>query len=397
MSRTPHGESPMIRSIALPVFLAVIVFVLSLLPRDAEGCAAVRRSDRQDPPIRIAEESAIIVWDSVNKVEHFIRRAAFDTKSPDFGFLVPTPGPDLPKLTPVEDSIFRDMDKWILPRIVETAKYEFNPILCMFGSSKARDKKAAGVRVLTEVRVLAEQKVGGYETAILEADNTEALSKWLTDNKYSNDPELQSWLAPYVGAKWRITAFKISQDPTTGKLATTKPVRMSFKTERPFFPYREPESKPTTDAEKKAAQEEADRAQRTGEPFRESRLLRVHFVSATRSDAKLGNAAWHANVKWADQLIDEQRNQIAQETGIALDDLPAHMWLTTFEDTASPRPGKDEVYFDPAPDQTPIRPLDIVHYYTVNIPIDCALICVVLVIGLAGVIIRLRRKPEKPL
>src|ERR1019366_3826961 len=71
------------------VLLAGLTF--NLLPADAEGCAAIRRSDRPDDYIRIAEESAIIVWDPVKKIEHFIRRATFDTKSPDFGFLVPTP------------------------------------------------------------------------------------------------------------------------------------------------------------------------------------------------------------------------------------------------------------------------------------------------------------------
>ena len=38
---------------------------------------------------------------------------------------------------------------------------------------------------------------------------------------------------------------------------------------------------------------------------------------------------------------------------------PPGAWLTVFQDTKSPRPGKDEVYFDPAQDQTPIRPPDI--------------------------------------
>ena len=42
-------------------------------------------------PVAIANESAIIIWDSANKTEHFIRRASFQTMAKDFGFLVPTP------------------------------------------------------------------------------------------------------------------------------------------------------------------------------------------------------------------------------------------------------------------------------------------------------------------
>ena len=62
------------------------MFALSL--PQADGCASLPPLDGSS--IHIAEESAIVVWDPVKKVQHFIRRAAFDTKSPDFGFLVPS-------------------------------------------------------------------------------------------------------------------------------------------------------------------------------------------------------------------------------------------------------------------------------------------------------------------
>ncbi|MBI1830263.1 MAG: hypothetical protein HYR84_02295 [Planctomycetes bacterium] len=56
-----------------------------------------------------------------------------------------------------------------------------------------------------------------------------------------------------------------------------------------------------------------------------------------------------------------------------------------------------EVYFETAWDQTPIRPGDFIRYYEVHISIDGTLICVVLVIGLIGVIVPLRRKQDKAL
>jgi hypothetical protein len=384
-----------IRSITLPVFLAAIVFVLSLLPRDAEGCAAVRRSDRQDPPILIAEESAIIVWDAVEKVEHFIRRAAFDTPSPDFAFLVPTP--TLPVLKEVEDSIFRSMDKWIMPKIVEKADIRlFAPVFC-FGYRFLAERGGKGeVEEKDIVRILAEQSVGGFKATVLEADTTEPLAKWLKENGYSTDPELQSWLFPYVAAKWKIAAFKITQDPKTGQLATTKPVRMSFKTDRPFFPYREPEDKSSTNGagKKRGEKREFDKPDKDGRDRPPGRMLRVFFVSDVRMEGKLGDAAWHANVKWADQLTDEQRKQIAADTGVRENEMPAKAWLTTFEDSVSPRPGKEEVFFDPAKDQTPIRPPDFIRYYDVWIPIDCTLVGVGLVVTVVIRVIVKRRRPQ---
>ena len=365
----------MIRIFAGAMVVALLAALCIFPQADVEGCAAVRREN--GPSISIAEESAIIVWDPAKKVQHFIRRAAFDTKSPDFGFLVPTPTvPKLP-LVEVEDGIFRAMDSWLVPKTVEKTRTSFAPLLCMFGCMTAtKSDMRTGKADKDSVRVLHEQKVGGFETAVLEADNTEDLGNWLKKNGYSSDPELQSWLVPYIGAKWKITAFKISKDPNTGGLATTKAVRMSFATERPFFPYREPEGKPTKEEEKKGGHE--------------SRRLRVLFVSDKRMEGKLGDQSWHAAVKWSDQLNEIQRRQIATDSGVPEAEIPAAAWLTSFDDSASPRPGKEEVYFDPAKDQTPIRP-QIIHYNDVWVPIDCAVFGLLAVIGVVTVAAKLLR------
>src|SRR5437764_4098407 len=146
------------------VMIATVILcasaLLALSQPDAEGCAAVRRLN--GPSISIAERSAIIVWDPVKKVQHFIRRAAFDTKSPDFGFLVPTPNvPKLP-LDEVEDGIFRVMDSWMLPKTVEQTRWKSDPILGMFCCLTGA--KSGAPMAKDGVRVLHEQKVGGFET-----------------------------------------------------------------------------------------------------------------------------------------------------------------------------------------------------------------------------------------
>jgi Uncharacterized protein conserved in bacteria (DUF2330) len=372
------------RILCIIASITSIATLLAYSQSDVEGCAPVRRAN--GPSISIAEESAIIVWDPVKKMQHFIRRAAFDTKSPDFGFLVPTPTiPELP-LKEVGDNIFRAMDKWILPRTVEETSWEFNPMLCMFGGMAAPDK-AARMEAKNSVRLLHEQKVGGFDINILEADVAEALAKWIKDHGFSADPELYEWLTPYVAGKWKISAFKITQDPKTGQLAATKAVRMSFKTDRPFFPYREPEArKPKKD---EADNEDKDRPNHGG------RLLRVFFVADTRMDGKLGNQAWHAKTSWANELTEEQRKQLSKETGVPEEQIPAKAWLTTFEDRASPRPGNEEVYFDPAQDRTPIVPPPFIKHSDVWIPIDCVLVSVFLITLVAAPIMYkiIRKKP----
>jgi hypothetical protein len=54
--------------------------------------------------VAIEHEDALIVWDPGKGMEHFIRRARFDTTAKDFGFLVPTPSK--PELAEVPDSLF---------------------------------------------------------------------------------------------------------------------------------------------------------------------------------------------------------------------------------------------------------------------------------------------------
>ncbi|HZZ77020.1 MAG TPA: DUF2330 domain-containing protein [Gemmataceae bacterium] len=362
------------------IILTSAVFMMSLPAVD--GCAAVNRPD--GPSISIAEESAIIVWDPVKKVQHFIRRAAFDTKSPDFGFLVPTPTMPETPFQVVEDGIFSAASTWLVPRTVEQTRLQMDPMFCMFGCSAKKATMMDGVAKAPAVKVLHDQKVGGYDVNVLAADNAEELANWIKKHGYSADPELYEWLTPYVASKWKISAFKISQDPKTGTLARTKAVRMTFQTDRPFFPYREPEKQ-------KAKPTDKDKADGDFPP---PRLLRVLFVSDGRFDGMLGTGVWHATVPWSDALTDEQRKQIIQETGVPEESVPKTAWLTTFEDRSSPRPGKEEVYFEPSSERTPIRPPDHIRYNDVWIPFDCVFVGVIFVgMGVLALVRRLRKRP----
>src|SRR5437660_254134 len=72
------------------------------------GCATVRP---KDVAVEFADQSAVILWDSANKIEHFIRWASFATQTADFGFLVPTP--TKPSLAEVSDNAFTLLENMI--------------------------------------------------------------------------------------------------------------------------------------------------------------------------------------------------------------------------------------------------------------------------------------------
>jgi hypothetical protein len=66
----------------------ILLMALSLTLASGYPCAPVMRAGSN---ATLNNENALIVWNKTTSTEHFIREAHFDTDTPDFGFLVPTP------------------------------------------------------------------------------------------------------------------------------------------------------------------------------------------------------------------------------------------------------------------------------------------------------------------
>jgi hypothetical protein len=222
------------------------------------------------------------------------------------------------------------------------------------------------------VEVLDQKRVGDYDATVLafrkgEGDTPERgaaeLAKWLAKHGYESPPAIEKWLKKYVDDQWCITAFKIAApEPKAGTSAPTrhelraKPVRMSFKADRPFYPYREPETEPTA------------------HPQGETRLLRVFIAAPGRVAGKLGAGSkpWPGQTVWSGSVDTKHWASIFSLAKLAGPPLAnvgalrqpkadAGWWLTEFEDRSAPRPGTDEVYFERAADQSPVeRPVQII-------------------------------------
>lgn len=335
----------------------LLVAATTVLPAPAWACAAA------PPPgaeVHIADEEAAIVWDASSHTEHFIRRASFHGTPRDFGFLVPTP--TQPTLAESKEELFERLAQETRPpEVTRSAFGGFEPTgLCFLTLSM----RGASPSAMPAVRVLERARVGGYDAVVLEARDPGALASWLTKNGYDERPSLRTWLAPYVAAGWKITAFKIAQ--SEGGPISASPVRMTFSTERPFFPYREPqETSPGT--------------------ARGSRLLRVYFFADQRHEGRIGDGttAWPGQTELARPLSPDFLG--ALPGGQALG---APRYLTLFEDHASPRPGVDELFFTPSPAGD--RPRDpVVHYSYWKIPVFLEPFLVALVVGLVW---RLKKK-----
>lgn len=283
----------------------------------AAACLACASAPREGESVHIAEESAIILWDAATKTQHFIRRASFDTKAKDFGFLVPTPSG--PTLGEADDAAFK-----LLESITEPPRAP---------QSAAAPRQEVASAAHPRVEVLARRTVAGLDAAVLKANDAGALDAWLKGNGYRSSPELADWYKPYIEKNWIITAFKIA----TGGAARVEAqaVRMSFQTERPFFPYREP----------------------AGAAGPADRLLNVYYVGDTRVEGRIGaEGRWSGVTMWSGILSDDQTAKLRQL--LKLPEAKTAARLTHLADNAAPRRAADDVYFVADTDQSEIREPD---------------------------------------
>jgi hypothetical protein len=300
--------------------------------------------------VEILEEEAIVVWDEERRVEHFIRRGVFDSDAPDFGFLVPAPAQ--PELAEAQDSAFARLAELTQPERIR--KSVIVPMACvalpLMLTLSAPDTEQAPRH--PAVQVLDAQRVAGYDAVVLRAADAGALNRWLGDHGYASRPDLEQWLEPYVRAEWTLTAFRIAA-PEAAPIAPTA-VRMSFSTDRPFFPYSEPAE------------------QRTGPAPR--RLLRIYFVGPWRVEGHLGAQGQ----QWPGQTVyAEDRSGVLDGVLPLLvprDRRPAPVWLTEMLDQSSPRPGTEDLFFRPASSQTAVEPPPIVDEDLIPIPVDLILL-----------------------
>jgi hypothetical protein len=305
--------------------------------------------------VNVVEESAVIVWDAATKTQHFIRRATFRGSARDFGFLVPTP--TAPTLAAVDDFIFDLAQTKTERQTIHTnsRKIDWTPAMLLFFSGRSRGDKDTATAA--PVEVLSTQKVAGYEAVVLDATDATALRDWLAENGYATSPDLVEWLEAYIAQRWKITAFKIDKEQSD--VARTSAVKMSFITDRPFFPYREP------------ASQRMDSLQ--------SRALRLWFIGPDRVAGTIGaSTSWPAYLKWSDRLDDATRTRLADLSGVAI---PAAARLTHYDDTSSIRPGTDDLFFLRDADQSVVIPPPYIveNVDTTHIPLDVLVLPIVFV------------------
>jgi hypothetical protein len=350
------------RLIGIALLTCPIGGLALVAPSTLWACAAVEPRDKS---VEIASETALIVWDEQAKKEHFIRRASFQADVPYFGFLVPTPA--RPELAETPDEVFSRLEDWTKPEVKTETIYVNRPLvnLACAASKQARDAAGEAVQVLEQVQV------GPFDATVLKASDTQALQDWLAKHNYDARPAVMKWLDPYVKNSWIITAFQIIKQEQQLPLVAPQAVRMSFPTQRPFFPYSEPNDR-----------------EETRSPG-SKRLLRIFLLANQRMDGALEEqtAAWPGTTAWAGRLGDDKRQDLAQKLlpGVSQ---PEGGWLTVFDDEASLRPGTTDLWFAPSAEQSEVRRPPIIHYNYIERTDPAEILgCAVVLVFCAGVLI----------
>ncbi|MFO0929446.1 MAG: DUF2330 domain-containing protein [Gemmataceae bacterium] len=214
----------------------ILAAVLLLAPGAGSRTAAPRPA--APPGTRSHRQRVRLIWDAATKTEHFIRRGTFDTASPDFGFLVPTPSE--PELAEADDALFDTLEEWTKPE----ERYARRP----GGGRRCQDghrcrQRPAAVTVLGE----AGRRAGRRQA---EGDRHEGAC-WSGSRSTATPAgrRLEALARSLCQGRRVITAFKIAKPAGSGATTvSTKPLRMTFQTDGPFYPYREPEDMRTPGA-----------------------------------------------------------------------------------------------------------------------------------------------------
>jgi hypothetical protein len=340
----------MSRSNSPALALSGLLFLFAAVYPSLACCPAPPKGDW----VLNADQTVIMIWDPAAKRQHFIRQASFQADAKDFAFLIPTPSQ--PELEEAGNETFATLREYTKPQVIHRPRGGG----CNLGCSA--EKFAAEGAAKSEVRVLEQKLVAGFQATVLEADDLTVLVKWLEENGYNYSAAVSEWAEPYVAQGWKFTALKVAPpEPTAdepgaasaegtsaAKTSTVKAsaLRLSFNTDRPLFPYREPNYVQTAGGS----------TERQNQLAAAQRLLRVYFLSNARYEGELtATQPWTGKVAWAGKLADHQRTVVLEQLKLPADTGPKDFYLTEFEDHWPYKVAPADLYFAAAKDQSDVE------------------------------------------
>jgi hypothetical protein len=298
---------------------SIMCLALASFPSYSLACCAVAGIANH---VINADQTVVMIWDKQRQTQHFIRKADFKTDAADIGFLVPSPS--RPQLEESGNGVFSELATITAPKEIPAGGF---PLGCSVAAPK--NSLARGVTVIEEKRV------AGFDATVLTALSGDDLVNWLKENGYAYSPTVAEWAKPYLGGNWHFTALKVVKNKGGNDEIKAAALRISFKTDRPLFPYREPDSQASTknlDAK--------------------NRLLRIYFIAEAQYEGKIdGNKPWSGKTKWSGDIT-RHRLSLLEKLKLPESTGPSKWWLTEIEDQWPYKKAAGDVYFSPVAKQS---------------------------------------------
>ena len=204
--------------------VAVILVVLVMGSRDVRACGGFFC---RTVPMNQAYERILFVSDGEVVTTHV--QIEYSGSAPDFAWLLPVPS--LPELKVSHNEIFNQLGFATQPNFV--LNWDEEGECNLFWQVRFTAAEGAVDDADGGVQVVSEERVGPYDTAIITADDPQAISTWLFDNGYNLDALGVELLRPYVDGGFYFVALKLAPDREVGDL---QPLALTYAAENPGIP-----------------------------------------------------------------------------------------------------------------------------------------------------------------
>lgn len=170
------------------------------------------------------DQKAVIVFE--NNTETLILSTNFQGDAKEFAWIIPTP--TQPQVDKGPYNIFESLQE--LTDVYDGGNIIYDSPLMMGAPEKT-----------ASVRVVEQKKIDIYDISVLEANDNEALYKWLQDNDYNYPAYGKAVLDDYIRNDWYFTAVKIipeSLAQATNQLnqGTITPLQLVFSSTKIVYP-----------------------------------------------------------------------------------------------------------------------------------------------------------------
>lgn len=205
-----------------------ITLALTTLQQTArtDGCLVPNLDDwkkrREKSFINEPDQKAMIFY-SKGK-EQLIISPGYSGDAKSFAWIVPVPS--RPKVEILQGAPFHELARLVLPP---------PPVAARSSSDKAMGAKSA-----PSVTVIERKTVGDYDVSVLAANDSQALLRWLRENRYYLPDRATKPMQSYIKEGWTFVASKIKvHDSAPGlKTGTLSPLRLTFDAPNPVYPMR---------------------------------------------------------------------------------------------------------------------------------------------------------------